>query len=140
MLLGTSSFWEGVDVKGEALSCLVLARLPFQVYTDPVFEARRESISAQGGNDFYDYSVPCAVLKLRQGFGRLIRSKSDRGVVLIADSRLLTKSYGRVFLESLPAPFRLPGDEDSTAEAVRVFLERGVTIDLPRVEEEAWRS
>jgi ATP-dependent DNA helicase DinG len=140
VLFGTSSFWEGVDVKGEALSCLVLARLPFQVYTDPVFEARRELISAGGGNDFYDYSVPCAVLKLKQGFGRLIRSKTDRGVVLIADSRILKKSYGRVFLRSLPSRLRVAPDERSTIEAVGAFLEREVTLELPCVEEEEWAS
>ena len=140
VLFGTSSFWEGVDVKGEALSCLVVARLPFQVHTDPVFEARREFIAAGGGNEFYDYSVPCAVLKFKQGFGRLIRSKSDRGVVLVADSRLLKKAYGRVFLQSLPASFRIPPDEVSTAEAVRAFLERGVTLELPRAEVGGWMN
>ncbi len=138
VLLGTASFWEGVDVKGEALSCLVLARLPFQVYTDPIFEARRELVTARGGNDFYDYSVPCAVLKLRQGFGRLIRSKSDRGVVLITDSRILKKSYGRVFIQSLPAGLQVPPDERSTAEAVKAFLERGVSMEFTQMQEEEW--
>ncbi len=99
VLLGTRSFWEGVDVPGEALSCLALTRLPFAVPTDPIFAARSETF---GESAFMDYSVPDAILKFRQGFGRLIRTKSDRGVVAVFDKRLLTKQYGQQFLQSLP--------------------------------------
>lgn len=99
VLLGTRSFWEGVDVVGPALSCLVIARLPFDVPTDPVFAARSEMFD----NPFIEYAVPQAVLRFRQGFGRLIRSTTDRGVVVLLDKRVLTKRYGRIFLDSLPA-------------------------------------
>lgn len=98
VLLGTKSFWEGVDVPGEALSVLVIARLPFDVPDDPIVAARAETFE----RPFDDYSVPEAVLKFRQGFGRLIRTKSDRGVVVVLDRRILTKAYGRIFLESIP--------------------------------------
>jgi ATP-dependent DNA helicase DinG len=98
VLLGTSSFWEGIDVSGEALSCLVITRLPFAVPSDPIFAARRESFD----DSFNEYAVPDAILRFRQGFGRLIRSKSDRGVVAIFDRRVLSKSYGQAFLNSLP--------------------------------------
>ena len=98
VLLGTRSFWEGVDVPGEALSCLALARLPFAVPTDPIFAARSETFE----QPFMEYSVPDAILKFRQGFGRLIRTKTDRGIVAVFDKRLLTKQYGQTFLQSLP--------------------------------------
>jgi DNA polymerase-3 subunit epsilon/ATP-dependent DNA helicase DinG len=100
VLLGTRSFWEGVDIPGEALSCLAIIRLPFAVPSDPLYAARAE----QFDNPFFDYFVPEAVLRFLQGFGRLIRTKSDRGVVAVFDKRLLTKSYGPAFLESLPGP------------------------------------
>ena len=99
VLLGTRSFWEGIDVVGEALSCLVVARLPFSVPSDPVFASRSETFD----EPFSQYALPEAILRLRQGFGRLIRSKTDRGVVVILDKRVQTKSYGRAFLDSLPA-------------------------------------
>lgn len=98
VLLGTASFWEGVDVPGEALSVLVITRLPFSVPTDPVFEARAETFD----DPFNEYTLPQAVIKFKQGFGRLIRSKSDRGVIAVLDRRLQTKSYGKAFLHSLP--------------------------------------
>jgi predicted DnaQ family exonuclease/DinG family helicase len=97
-LFGTRSFWEGVDVVGEALSCLAIARLPFSVPSDPIFSARSETFD----DPFGQYAVPEAVLRFRQGFGRLIRSKTDRGVVVVLDKRILTKSYGKLFVESLP--------------------------------------
>ena len=125
VLLGTQSFWEGVDVVGEALSCLILAKLPFQVHTDPIVEARCELIDAQGGNAFYEYTVPTAVIRLKQGFGRLIRTREDRGVVLIADRRLVTKSYGRPFIRSLPTPTRAYRRPDQMIRAVEQFLEPG---------------
>ncbi len=98
VLLGTRSFWEGVDVPGEALSVLVIVKLPFDVPSDPIIAARSETFE----RPFDEYSVPEAVLKFRQGFGRLIRTKSDRGVVVVFDRRILTKNYGRIFLDSLP--------------------------------------
>ncbi|MCX7838102.1 MAG: exonuclease domain-containing protein [Anaerolineae bacterium] len=104
-LLGTRSFWEGVDVVGEALSCLVITRLPFSVPSDPIFAARSETFD----DPFNQYAVPEAVLRFRQGFGRLIRSKTDRGVVVLLDRRILSKSYGRVFLESLPPVSKYQG-------------------------------
>jgi ATP-dependent DNA helicase DinG len=100
VLLGTRSFWEGVDVPGEALSCLAIAKLPFSVPSDPVFAARAETFDAP----FLEYAVPEAALRFLQGFGRLIRTRNDRGVVVIFDRRLLTKSYGQLFLDSLPGP------------------------------------
>lgn len=102
VLFATDSFWEGIDVKGDALECVILTRLPFKVPTEPIIEARAEAIENSGGDAFYNYSLPMAVIKFKQGFGRLIRSRDDRGVVVIFDSRVVTKRYGRVFLESLP--------------------------------------
>lgn len=104
VLFGTDSFWEGVDVSGESLEILIITKLPFEVPSDPLVAAKMEKITAAGGNSFFDYSVPEAVIKFRQGFGRLIRSRSDRGIVVIMDHRVLSKSYGRLFLQSLPTP------------------------------------
>jgi len=102
VLLGTGSFWEGVDVRGPALSCVIIDKLPFASPGDPVLQARVERIRSQGGNPFMDYQVPTAVLALKQGVGRLIRDVDDRGVMMLCDPRLLTKPYGRLFLKSLP--------------------------------------
>ncbi|NIT78915.1 MAG: hypothetical protein GWO44_18975 [Thermoplasmata archaeon] len=102
ILLGTSSFWEGVDLPGESLELLVLTRLPFPVPSEPVVAARAERIAAQGRDPFQDYFLPLAVLKLRQGFGRLIRTHRDRGAVIIADNRIVHQRYGRSFRKSLP--------------------------------------
>jgi ATP-dependent DNA helicase DinG len=102
VLLGTSSFWEGVDIKGEALSCVIIEKLPFAAPNDPVLQARLELLRKQGLNPFMSYQVPQAAIALKQGVGRLLRDPSDRGVVVIADVRLKTKPYGIVFLESLP--------------------------------------
>ena len=103
VLFGAQSFWEGVDVAGEALSCVVLARLPFAQVGDPIVEARSEKIDREGGSSFRDYALPEAVIKFRQGFGRLVRTKSDRGVVVVTDPRLVTKNYGATFRKSIPA-------------------------------------
>jgi len=97
-LLGTRAFWEGVDIPGEALSVLVIVKLPFDVPSDPIIAARAETFE----DPFNEYNLPEAILRFRQGFGRLIRSQSDRGVVAILDKRVLTKKYGRMFLDSLP--------------------------------------
>ena len=102
VLFATSSFWQGVDVQGEQLSCVIIDKLPFAVPTDPIVAARSRFIDDNGGKSFFDYSVPQAVISLKQGIGRLIRSSSDRGVIAILDPRLRTKSYGRDFLASLP--------------------------------------
>ncbi len=102
ILLGTSSFWEGVDVPGEPLRALVLQKLPFRVPTEPVTQARMEAIEGRGGRPFHEYLLPLAALRLKQGFGRLVRSRTDRGGVILLDSRLLTRPYGRILRRALP--------------------------------------
>ena len=102
VLFATSSFWQGVDVRGEQLSCVIIDKLPFAVPTDPIVAARQRFIDEEGGSSFYEYSVPQAIISLKQGLGRLIRSTTDRGVLAVLDPRLRTKSYGRTFLQSLP--------------------------------------
>ncbi len=118
LVLGTSSFWEGVDIRGEALSLLIIARLPFAVPTDPVHRARSE----QYDNPFGQYSLPTAILKFRQGFGRLIRDRDDRGVVAVLDRRIWEKGYGRDFVSALPNCSKFRGDTPAVAERVREWL------------------
>ena len=103
VLFGTSSFWQGVDVVGEALSCVIIDKLPFASPGDPVTGARIDAIRSRGGEPFDDYQGPLAILTLQQGLGRLIRHRRDRGVMAVLDPRLRTKGYGRRFLASLPA-------------------------------------
>jgi len=103
VLLGTSSFWEGVDVRGEALTCVIIDKLPFASPGDPVLKARIDNMRKNGGNPFMDYQLPTAVITLKQGAGRLIRDVNDRGVLMLCDPRLITKRYGKTFIDSLPA-------------------------------------
>jgi ATP-dependent DNA helicase DinG len=125
VLLGTQSFWEGVDVPGESLSCLILAKLPFRVHTDPLVSARCEALQRKGRNDFAEYMVPDAVIRLKQGFGRLIRTRADRGIVVVCDPRVVTKAYGKTFRDSLPARTRVFRSAAELVAAVRGFLETG---------------
>src|SRR5882724_6065858 len=117
VLFATSSFWQGVDVRGEQLSCVIIDKLPFAVPSDPIIAARQRHIEEQGGSSFYEYSVPQAIISLKQGLGRLIRSTTDRGVLAVLDPRLRTKMYGQSFLKSLP-PCRVTSSID---ELSRVF-------------------
>jgi ATP-dependent DNA helicase DinG len=117
VLFATSSFWQGVDVRGEQLSCVIIDKLPFAVPTDPIVAARQRYIEENEGSSFYEYSVPQAIITLKQGLGRLIRSTTDRGVLAILDPRLRTKAYGRTFLQSLP-PCRVTSN---IVDLARVF-------------------
>ena len=124
--MGTHSFWEGVDVPGESLSCLVMARLPFPVHTDPIVEARAERLEAEGASAFYGYSLPAAVIRFRQGFGRLLRHRDDRGVIVITDRRLVTRSYGEWFQASVPTAMERYVDWREMLDVVSEFLGDGV--------------
>jgi ATP-dependent DNA helicase DinG len=103
VLFGTDSFWQGIDMPGEALSNVIITKLPFSRTNEPWLEAHLEELTRRGGNRYSDYLTPEAVLKFRQGIGRLIRTKTDRGIVAILDPRILTKPYGPIFLDSRPA-------------------------------------
>jgi ATP-dependent DNA helicase DinG len=119
VLFGLESFWMGVDVPGEALEHVIITRLPFAVPNHPLVEARLESIARRGGNAFMEYTLPEAVLRLRQGAGRLLRSRRDRGLVTILDSRILTKRYGRIFLASLPrCPLEITNRDGELEEVI----------------------
>jgi ATP-dependent DNA helicase DinG len=128
VLLGTSSFWEGVDVKGAALSVVVIDKLPFAVPDDPVLKARLAAIERQGGNAFFDEQVPQAVIALKQGVGRLIRDQEDFGVIMLCDQRVRTRGYGRVFLDSLPPMPRTERVEDVTAFLRTRLAQVGIVV------------
>ncbi len=125
VLLGTRSFWEGIDVVGPALSVLVIVRLPFAVPDDPIFAARSDTFD----NPFAEYAVPEAILRFRQGFGRLIRTKTDRGVVVILDKRVLTKSYGPMFLNSLPECTQVRSSLVKLPDAAKRWLAKGGSVE-----------
>ena len=127
VLFATASFWQGVDVQGEQLSCVIIDKLPFAVPTDPIVAARSRFIEENGGRSFFEYSVPQAVISLKQGIGRLIRSKTDRGVIAILDPRLRTKSYGRDFLTSLPR-MRITSDLGEVEKIFTVAVKRAPTV------------
>ncbi len=122
VLLATASFWEGVDIPGDDLVMLILARLPFAVPSEPVLQARVEAIEARGGNSFREYSVPSAVIRFKQGFGRLIRNRTDSGAILILDSRVVRQYYGRAFLHSLPPHTTHKPPLADLGEALRRFF------------------
>jgi ATP-dependent DNA helicase DinG len=109
VLLGTASFWEGVDVPGDPLRALLLAKLPFRVPTEPLVAARCERVERAGGDAFNEYMLPDAALRLKQGFGRLIRTASDRGAVVLMDPRVLSRQYGAILLDTLPPARRIVG-------------------------------
>ncbi|MBF8292598.1 MAG: hypothetical protein HW392_1425 [Steroidobacteraceae bacterium] len=132
VLLGTASFWEGVDVRGHALALVVIDKLPFAAPEDPLLKARLEGIRRRGGNPFHDFQLPQAVLALKQGFGRLIRDREDFGVVVICDPRLRSRGYGSLFLASLP-PARIATDGAEAAAFLRRRLaEAGLQVPEAR--------
>lgn len=122
ILLGTSSFWEGVDIPGEDLSCLVIVRLPFSSPDEPLTEAKCQLITQQGGNAFSDYSLPEAILRFKQGFGRLIRTEKDRGIMIVFDKRIVTTKYGKAFLKSIPSVQLKKGNIDELVGLIHSWL------------------
>jgi ATP-dependent DNA helicase DinG len=122
VLLGTDSFWEGIDVVGEALELLLVTKLPFEVPSEPLVEARLERLAAEGKDPFLYYTVPEAIIRLRQGIGRLIRSRTDRGAALVCDARLTQSRYGRAFLDSLPVPVTVYETYDDMIRDLEAFF------------------
>ena len=122
-ILGVNSFWEGVDIKGDSLSLLIIVRLPFSPPDTPILEAKFENIKRQGGNPFRDYSLPQAIIRFKQGFGRLIRSKTDKGICCVLDQRIWNKkSYGKMFVNALPdLPVRRCST-DQMADIIQEYL------------------
>ena len=131
VLFGTDSFWEGVDVAGEALRCVILVKLPFKVPSEPIVQARSESIAALGKDPFLEYTLPMAIVKFKQGFGRLIRNRRDRGCIVCLDGRLLTKGYGKLFLNSLPDCQQIFAESPQVFQAMREFYRK--TLHLTRL-------
>jgi len=134
VLLGTESFWEGVDIPGEPLEILVMSKLPFAVPTEPVVQAITEDITNNGGNAFMEYSIPEAILKFKQGFGRLIRSKEDRGIALIMDNRLSYKRYGQYFQQSIPATMRFVKNSDELQQNIHKWVKTHKTGQKAKVQ------
>jgi ATP-dependent DNA helicase DinG len=129
VLFATSSFWQGVDVRGEQLSCVIIDKLPFAVPTDPIVAARQRYIEDAGGSSFHEYSIPQAIIALKQGLGRLIRSTTDRGVLAVLDPRLRTKPYGRVFLQSMP-PCRVTSRIEDLAQMFEPYENLEIRIRI----------
>lgn len=129
VIFGTSSFWEGIDVPGEALSLLIVAKLPFPAFKDPLWEARRETLEEEGRSAFQHLDIPVAVLKLRQGFGRLIRSRLDRGIFILADTRVLSRRYGWSFLQALPRGHEVVGGAEAVYRTVERFFAPAVGVE-----------
>ncbi len=127
VLFGVNSFWEGIDIPGDDLSCLIIVKLPFAVPTHPIMEARHELLTKMGRKPFQDYSVPQAVIRFTQGFGRLIRTRSDRGVVFVFDKRVITTGYGKLFLRSLPGPRVVVDTLEQTRNHASAFFLQNVT-------------
>jgi len=123
--LGTDSLWEGIDLPGASLELVVIAKLPFDVPGDPVVAARIEKLREEGRNPFGEYQLPAAILKTRQGAGRLIRTSTDRGVVVLLDPRTVTKSYGSRVRRALQGEQRIPATADEFDEAVKKFFSEG---------------
>lgn len=132
VLFGTDSFWEGVDVVGEALRCVIIVKLPFKVPTEPIIQARTEAIIASGGDPFFEYTLPNAIVKFKQGFGRLIRNKRDRGCIVCLDTRLITKGYGKQFLNSLPACQQVFASSEHVEQHMREFYRKTHHLVLNR--------
>lgn len=124
VLFGTDTFWEGVDVVGEALRCVIIVKLPFKVPSEPIIQARTESIQSRGGDPFREYSLPNAIVKFKQGVGRLIRNKNDRGCIVCLDGRLIHKKYGEQFLKSIPDCERVFGETEEMVKAMGSFYKR----------------
>jgi ATP-dependent DNA helicase DinG len=131
VLFGTDSFWEGVDVVGEALRCVIIVKLPFKVPSEPIIQARTEKILAEGGNPFLEYSLPHAIVKFKQGIGRLIRNKKDRGCIVCLDSRLLNKGYGSQFLDSLPPYEKRIVESSSLRKQMQEFYRKTYHLAKP---------
>lgn len=132
ILFGTDSFWEGVDVVGEALRCVIIVKLPFKVPTEPIIQARTEAIIAAGGDPFFEYTLPNAIVKFKQGFGRLIRNKRDRGCIVCLDTRLITKGYGKQFLNSLPVCQQVFASSEHVEQHMREFYRKTHHLVLNR--------
>lgn len=124
ILFGTDSFWEGIDISGEALRCVIIVKLPFKVPTEPIVQARTEIIEAAGGDPFFDFTLPSAIVKFKQGFGRLIRGKKDRGCVICLDTRLITKGYGKFFISTLPKCQHYFASSKDLQEQMRAFYRK----------------
>lgn len=122
VLFATSSFWEGIDIQGDNLRCVIIEKLPFDSPADPIYKAKVKLMEYKDINPFINYSLPRAVLRLKQGMGRLIRSKSDKGVIAILDNRIKTKKYGQVFLNSLPPAKIISGSMTSILREVESFF------------------